>query len=64
MVELRQEIGDTVARMTYVYDEYGNQIGGESYVNGERMTKSATTFKAVEVSKETADRLPQFKHGA
>ena len=62
MVELRQEIGDsTVARMTYQYDAHGNQTGGESYVNGERMTKTVTTFKAVEVSRETADRLPQFK---
>ena len=62
MVELCQEIGDgTVARMTYQYDEHGNQTGGESYVNGERMTKTVTAFKAVEVSKKTADRLPQFK---
>ena len=61
MVELRQNVSGTIVRMTYAYDAHGNQISSESFANGERMTKSVTTFQAVEVSKEAAERLPQFK---
>ena len=62
LVELYQVVNEErVSHMTYRYDASGNQISGESYVNGERVTKVVNTFKAVKVSKETADRLPQFK---
>ena len=42
------------------YDGRGNQISVATYFNGELISKSLITYKAVQVSKETADRLPQF----
>lgn len=49
------------SRVVYVYDKHGNRIRSESYVGDKRMTKTVTTYKAVEVSKEVADLLLQFK---
>lgn len=48
-------------RAEQTYDEHGNRICSEIYDNGERIGKTVVTYKAVEVSKETADRLPTFQ---
>lgn len=45
------------------YDSNGNLLSTTSYVNGQIVTVMTYTYKAVEVSRETADRLPHFKRG-
>lgn len=43
------------------YDEHGNTLSTATYAEGEKVTETCHTYKAVEVSKEFADRFPQFK---
>ena len=52
-----------VNRVENVYDDNGNLLSTTTYMNGKIATVLKYTYKAVEVSKETADRLPQFKRG-
>lgn len=54
-------MGKESSRTEYTYDEHGNQTGVAVYADGELSTKSVTTYKAVEVTKKTADGQPQFK---
>ena len=53
--------GEEVHRIEWVYDAHGNLIRSKGYIKGEQITHTETTYKTVEVSKEFADRLPQFK---
>lgn len=54
-------MGMESTRTEYAYDRYGNRTESTVYVDGVLSTKSVTTYKAIEVSLEMADRLPQFK---
>ncbi len=54
-------MGMESTRTEYTYDRHGNRTEIAVYVDGALSTKSVTTYKAVEVSLEVADRLPQFK---
>lgn len=50
-----------VHRMEWTYDAHGNIIRSKTYMKGKQITHTETTYKAVEVSEEFADRFPQFK---
>ncbi len=55
--------GKESSRTETTYDAVGNVVTQVTYYNGynvEILSKTSNTYKAVEVSKETADRLPQF----
>ena len=54
-------MGMESTRTEYTYDAHGNRTEIAVYVDGVLNTRSVTTYKAVEVSLEMADRLPQFK---
>lgn len=54
-------MGTESSRTEYTYDEHGNTTEVAVYLEGNLSTKSVTTYKAVQISKELADRLPQFK---
>ena len=45
----------------YTYDRYGNLVEMAADLSGESSLRNVTTYKAVKVSRETADRLPQFR---
>ncbi|MBE6986570.1 MAG: hypothetical protein E7433_03990 [Ruminococcaceae bacterium] len=55
--------GQEISRTESEYDENGNQIKSISYDQGQKTSESKYTYKAVEVSEETANRLPQFNRG-
>lgn len=52
--------GQEVSRTESEYDEHGNQISSVSYTYGQKSLELRFAYKAVEVSKETANRLPYF----
>lgn len=56
--------GQELSRTEAEYDEHGNEIRSVSYYNGQKNKETKYTYKAVEVSSETAARLPQFKRGS
>ena len=55
--------GEEVSRIENTYDEAGNLICSKTYSMGELISTQETTYRAVEVSKGTADRLPNFNRG-
>lgn len=55
--------GQEMSRSETEYDANGNQISTVSYYSGQKNMETKYTYKAVEVSAETAARLPQFKQG-
>ena len=52
--------GREVSRTESEYDEHGNQISSVSYIDGQKDSQTRFAYQAVEVSEETADRLPYF----
>ncbi|MBE6918019.1 MAG: hypothetical protein E7470_09015 [Ruminococcaceae bacterium] len=54
-------MGVESSRTEYSYDKHGNRTEIAVYANGTLDTRSVITYKAIEVSLEMADRLPQFK---
>lgn len=52
--------GQEISRTECEYDEHGNPVKSVSYEQGQKISESKYTYKAVEVSEETADRLPYF----
>ena len=55
--------GQEVSREECEYDEYGNPVKAVTYEQGQKVSEAEYTYKAVEVSEETANRLPYFKRG-
>ena len=55
--------GQEVSRTESEYDQYGNWIRSVSYAYGQKTFEQHYTYKAVEVTEETANRLPWFKRG-
>lgn len=55
--------GQEVSRTEAEYDEYGNQLSETTYANGQKQMEMKYTWKAVEVSEETANRMPYCKRG-
>ncbi len=55
--------GAEVARIENTYDEVGNLILTQTFAEGKLVTKNERTYREVKVSRETADRLPNFKRG-
>ena len=53
--------GEEAVRTDSEYDEVGNLIKSISYSYGEKTQEIYYTWKAVEVSAEFAERMPQFK---
>lgn len=53
--------GQELTRTEYTYDENGNVTSTTDYYMGQQTTKTETTYKAVELSAEKAQQLPQFK---
>jgi len=53
--------GQEVSRTENEYDEYGNWISSVSYACGQKISEQQYTYKTVEVTEETANRLPYFK---
>ena len=49
-----------VSRTENTYDKYGNTLSTVQYAEGEKISEIRYTYKAVEVSEETAARFPQF----
>lgn len=63
ILETVTEDGKESSRTETTYDAVGNVVTQVTYYIGynvEILSKTSNTYKAVEVSKETADRLPQF----
>ena len=52
--------GQEVSRTESEYDEHGNQVKTVTYDRGQKISEAEYTYKAVEVSEETANRLPHF----
>lgn len=52
--------GHEVSRTEYEYDEHGNQVKTVTYDQGQKTSETKFTYKAMEVSEETANRLPHF----
>ena len=50
-----------ISKTEAAYDEAGNMISQVSYSNGQKTMEAQYNWKMVEVSQDTADRLPQFK---
>ena len=50
-----------MSRTEATYDEAGNMTSQINYYNGQKQTEMRYTWKAVEVSKELAARVPQLK---
>ncbi len=48
------------SRTEYIYDKNGCQTGTAHYYEGELSSKTQTTYLAVEVSLEKAQKLPQY----
>ena len=55
--------GHEVSRTECEYDEHGNWIRSVSYAYGKKTFEQQYSYKAVEVTEETANRLPYFKRG-
>ena len=55
--------GHEVSRTESEYDEHGNWIRSVSYAYGKKTFEQQYSYKAVEVTEETANRLPYFKRG-
>lgn len=55
--------GQEMSRAETTYDAFGNTSCVVNYYNGQKQTEIKYTWKAVEVSEETANRLPQYKKG-
>ncbi len=55
--------GQEVSRTESEYDQYGNWIRSVSYAYGQKTYEQQYTYKAVEVTEATANRLPWFKRG-
>lgn len=55
--------GQEVSRTECEYDEHGNWVKAVSYEQGQKTSESEYTYKTVEVSEETANRLPFFTRG-
>lgn len=53
--------GEESTRVEYRYDSHGNQIGVTIYLQGKQISRNETVYKAVQVTRETAQRLPQFR---
>lgn len=53
-------MGIESSRTEYAYDEHGNMTETAVYLEGTLSTKSVIAYKAVQISKERADRLLQF----
>ncbi|MBE6920421.1 MAG: hypothetical protein E7468_02510 [Ruminococcaceae bacterium] len=49
-----------VSRTENTYDEYGNTLSTVQYAEGKKISEIRYTYKAVEVSEDTAARFPQF----
>ena len=54
-----QEKAET-SRTEYTYDEYGNLESTTTFVGGEQDSRTVYTYKAVEITLEKAEKLPQF----
>lgn len=52
--------GQEVSRAECEYDEHGNPVRSVVYEQGQKVSETEYTYKAVEVSEETANRLPYF----
>ena len=52
---------EEMSRTEATYDEAGNMTSQINYYNGQKQTEMRYTWKAVEVSKELAARVPQLK---
>lgn len=52
--------GLEVSRTECEYDEHGNWVKAVTYDRGQKVSEAEYTYKAVEVSEETANRLPHF----
>lgn len=52
--------GLEVSREECGYDEHGNPVKAVTYDRGQKVSEAEYTYKAVEVSEETANRLPHF----
>ena len=52
--------GHEVSRTECEYDEHGNPVKAVTYDRGQKVSEAEYTYKAVEVSEETANRLPHF----
>ena len=52
--------GREVSREECEYDEHGNPVKAVTYERGQKVSEAEYTYKAVEVSEETANRLPHF----
>ena len=52
--------GREVSREECEYDEHGNPVKAVTYDRGQKVSEAEYTYKAVEVSEETANRLPHF----
>lgn len=51
------------SRSEFAYDDLGNLISQVNYGGGQKHAEIKYTYKAVQVSEQTAARLPQFKRG-
>ena len=52
--------GKEINKTEYTYDENGNPESSTTYTDGEQESRAVYTYKKVEVSREKADKLPQF----
>lgn len=55
--------GKEMSRTEVAYDAAGNMLSQTIYNNGQKLMETKYTWKAVEVSSEVAERLPQYKKG-
>lgn len=55
--------GQELSRTESEYDEFGNPVKVITYTQGQKVSETVYTYKAVEVSAETAERLPYFGRG-
>ena len=55
--------GTETSRTVATYDSAGNAISQVSYSSGVKNMEMKCTYKAVKVSRQTADRVPQFNRG-
>lgn len=52
--------GREISRKESEYDEFGNPVKVITYAQGRKVSETVYTYKTVEVSAETAERLPYF----
>lgn len=55
--------GQELSRKEAEYDENGNPVKVITYAEGQKESETRCTYKAVEVSAETAARMPYFNRG-